>query len=164
MGGRDQNGGAQPGDFGTPTRLPWQKSQTNIGTLAERVADDPARPGIHYDCGLDEARVDRDVGHIRDPEPVRAVRHHVFGKIKEDRQLTPAAHGGHKPAAQPRLKIALSHQPVDLLVIDGPPLPGDHYRHPPPAIGFDLVLNGVHRLNERGIVDGLAWGVIERGA
>ena len=62
-------------------RFERRYGETRIDRSADRIAHDPARPGIEDDRDIDEADSDRDVGDVGDPELVRPVSRDVLGKV-----------------------------------------------------------------------------------
>jgi hypothetical protein len=58
----------------------------------------------------------------------------------------------------------LAHQPFQLLVVHGPALLAEGRLHSPPTVGFKLVLDGVHRLNEGGVVACSYGSIVVGGA
>jgi hypothetical protein len=47
--------------------------ELGLQIVAHRPADDPAREGIQHDSQVEEPGPGRDVGDVRDPEPVRRI-------------------------------------------------------------------------------------------
>ena len=62
------------------------------------------------------------------------------------------------------VQSVLAHQPLQLLVVHHPALLAECRLHPPPAVGLELILDGVHRLDQRGVVDGSLRRVVVGGA
>ena len=58
----------------TDSRLQRCSRKAGIDRAADRIANNAARPGIQDGRQIDEARRNGDVGNIRDPELVRAMR------------------------------------------------------------------------------------------
>ena len=86
-------------------RFERRYGETRIDRSADRIAHDPARPGIEDDRDIDEADSDRDVGDVGDPELVRPVSRDVLGKVGEDRPVMIAVSGGDEALAAPGLQV-----------------------------------------------------------
>ena len=52
--------------------------QSRFNRSAQRIADDPARPGVKDHREINEAGGNGDVCYVGDPEPIWAIRRHVL--------------------------------------------------------------------------------------
>ena len=126
-----------------------QGVQNQLGSqmVRHRPTDDPAAPDIHDDRQVEEARRGRDIGDIRDPQPVWTVRLEVavdqigrgsgvFVALRRDRAAAPAAGAD---------QTGRAHQPGNPLAavpLSGGPQLGMHTWRP-----IGLPRADVHRLD-----------------
>jgi hypothetical protein len=119
------------------------------------------RPGIENDGNIDEASGDGDVGDVCPPELVGPVRDDIGGEIGEDRLIVIAIRCRYEAAAGLRLKIVLAHQPADLLVVDDQALLTESGSDATPAVVFELLADGGHRLDDCCIVGRMRRVLVE---
>lgn len=99
-------------------RLQGSDCQTRVDGPANGVAGDETRPGIKNDGDIDEARRQRHIGDVANPELVRAVQENISGQIRTDRPAVTTVRRCYEAAPHLRLQIVLAHQAPDLLMID----------------------------------------------
>ena len=146
-------------------RFERRYGETRIDRSADRIAHDPARPGIEDDRDIDEADSDRDVGDVGDPELVRPVSRDVLGKVGEDRPVMIAVSGGDEALAAPGLQVVFAHQTADLLAVDDDALVAQRGTDTAIAVGFELLTDrldagddlGLVGRGHRRVVIGRAW-------
>ena len=63
-----------------------------------------------------------------------------------------AVGGGNEAASARRMQGMLAHQAFDLLVVHDPAAMPERRLHAPPSVGFELVLDRVHGLDQSGVV------------
>src|SRR6185369_11097341 len=68
-------------------RVQCGERQPGLERVAERVADDLARPSVQNRCEVDELRAQPDVRQVRHPQLIRAARNEALGQIRKDRQI-----------------------------------------------------------------------------
>ena len=127
-------------------------------------ADDAARPGVHDHSDVNKADGDRDIGQIHDPELVAAIDDQLLGTIRKDGLVVIAVGRHDESPTLRRLQTMLAHQSLDLLVVHDPAELPERRLHASPAIGLELVLDGMHRLDESRVVDHHHRCVVEGGA
>ena len=126
------------------SRLQRRNGNAGIDRTADRVANYAARPGIKDSRQIDEARRNRDVGNIRDPELVRAIDDPVAGKVREDRAVVIAVSRGNKPPPALGLQVLLAHQTTDLLGINDYPSMAKLCANAAIAISLKLIADHSH--------------------
>ena len=99
-------------------RLKRRDRQTRINRAADRIAHHPARPRIEDHGQVHKARLDRDVGYVRDPELIGTIDLLVASEIGENRTLVIAVGRDDVPSAALGLQAVLAHEPADLLAVD----------------------------------------------
>ena len=98
--------------------LERRHGQPRVDAAAEGVADDPPRPGVEHDREIDEARGDRDIGDVGDPELVGTLHLEVLCDEREDRPVMIAVGGAHEARPAAGTELMFLHQASDLLDID----------------------------------------------
>src|SRR3979411_188714 len=117
-----------------------RQRQPGVDRAADSVSDHSPRPGIQDDGDIGKAAADGDICDIGHPELVWAGGSDVGGEVREGR-LTVIAVCCHREAAtQSRLKVMLTHQAADLLVINDQALLAKRSLDAAPAIVLELVV------------------------
>jgi hypothetical protein len=80
-----------------------------------------------------------DVGQVRYPELVRAIKDGILRTIREDGLIMVTVGGGDITPAAARLQIVLAHQALDPLLVGDHAAMAKRRLHAAPAIGFELV-------------------------
>src|SRR6516164_9426052 len=129
-----------------------RERQADVDRAADRIADRPARPGVENDRNVSKAIDDGDVGNVGDPELVWPVDPQILGAVGINRLVMVAVGRGDIAPPPARLKVVLTHQPADLLVIDDHSSMAQLGANASPAVGFKLLADRRDRLNDGGVV------------
>src|SRR3977135_2084426 len=118
-------------------RLKRRDHQTRIDRAADRIAHHPARPRIEDHGQVHEARLDRDVGYVRDPELIGTIDLLVASEIGKNRTLVIAVGRDDVPSAA--LGLQAAHEPAALLAVDRKTLVAAPGPDPPIAVSLELI-------------------------
>ena len=104
------------------------------------------------------------VGQVGDPELVWAIDLAVPGTVREDGLVVIAVRRGDEAPPVRRMHGVFAHQALDLLVVHDPAAMPECRLHAPPAVGFELVLDRVHGLDQGGVVGRSLGGAVTGGS
>src|SRR4030081_1412303 len=118
-------------------RLKRRDRQTRINRAADRIAHHPARPRIEDHGQIHKARLDRDLGYVRDPELIGTIDLLVASEIGKNRTLVIAVGGEDVPWAALGLRAVLAHERAVLLAVDEKPWGAKLGGDPPIAVSLE---------------------------
>src|SRR6202040_4462985 len=145
-------------------RLKRRDRQTRIDRAADRIAHHPARPPIEDHGQVHKARLDRDVGYVRDPELIGTIDLLVASEIGKNRTLVIAVGRDDVPSAALGLQAVLAHEPADLLAVDDKTLVAQLGADPPTAVSLELVADNDDFRDEFHVAYRYGRRIIESGA